>query len=73
LLVFDKWTDCAGFGGLQVLDVAHRRQVAQEGLMGECQRTWSFATDSKQGSEIATVPEEEIELSPFAASNDQNV
>ena len=61
---------------MQVLDVAHRRQVAQESLgLPESQRTWSFVADSKQGAEIATVPEEEIELqeSQFAANNDENV
>jgi len=68
-----NWPHFAVFGVLQVLDVAHRRQVAQEGLMAEGQRTWSFATESQQGSEFATVPEEEIELSSFAANNDQNV
>lgn len=42
---------------LQVLDVTHRRQVAQEGL-SDTGRSWSFAPDSQQGAEIATVPEE---------------
>jgi len=57
-----------------VLDVTHRRQVAQEGLLPDVQRNWSFATESRQSSEIATVPEEiELQESPFAATNDQNV
>ena len=42
---------------MQVLDVTHRRQMAQEGL-SQVERTWSFAPDSQQGTEIATVPEE---------------
>lgn len=52
---------------LQVLDVAHRRQVAQEGLaeaglhVGTPPRTWSFAGESSAGQEFATVPEEATE------------
>lgn len=37
--------------------MAHRRQVAQEGL-SDTDRSWSYAGDSQQGAEIATVPEE---------------
>lgn len=33
--------------------------MAQEGLT-ETDRSWSFAPDSQQGSEIATVPEEDL-------------
>ena len=71
---------------VQVLDTAHRRQVAQQGLAeagfggGPAERTWSFATEGTRQSEIATVPEEaydpeEVELvkrGPIASSVDHN-
>lgn len=60
-----------------MLDIAHRRQVAQEGLSesaagsGAVERTWSFATEGTH-SEFATVPEEvaeaeEVEMADLTA------
>ena len=68
----------------QVLDVAHRRQVAQEGLAepifggSAVERTWSFATEGTHHSEFAPVPEEiseleEIEALDLSGSNDAAV
>lgn len=56
--------------------MTHRRQVAQEGL-SDTGRSWSFAPDTQQGAEIATVPEEidlaEVESSALKQYQQTNV
>ena len=56
--------------------MTHRRQVAQEGL-SDSGRSWSFAPDSQQGAEIATVPEEndlaDLDIAAQKQSHQDNV